>query len=991
MITERKDAFKHNACKKLAQLAKVIFLMSKAKLERNEEINNIIIKYETGIGNLVRQHEKSIEEIAKNLVLFRKNCIDQECQKYALQYKVVKSKLTDLYKEKLQTLQNIVKEGESISSDVNNIQNSYINELNKYIEYSNQIQTKIANYDKKSQQSINKKAQIAIQPILEKIADLRKENDAKMKQILTQHAQDIRANRTEIYTILRQEILLRKDDLNNYYSQLESLKAEVNSLRNEYEQTKKNQDNFNNDFKKKRNSIITTTNNNYNEINNTINNLINKEKSNESERNFQIQEINKVKQTLFNSHQNELNNLISQIQYQKHQIDQFETYKTAEIEKKQSSIENFRNSLQKEFENAVKNRNDTFSEIEKIISQSAKDSKSIKGRLQLIANETVSKTANKKNSFQNQIQKEIQSITAIYDRQLNNFKEAAKNRVTIMANSLKNQDNINQELQKQIRKEINQILDELKKLQLQIEKEIEEKKQKGEKEKDEYNKANIMRESNRKNEIEMVMNRKRNEKEKKISEFKEKSKIELIEKRKKLEIENNTKMEEFIKQSESFFDLSKEENEHQSKMLKMKGKLNFAIDQFEQSKKNCEQRLTFLQNEIQNLEKQIRQIQRKIKTETQGINEEFEMKIQVEQVKLNNAIENISKLYEKDENLRGVEIIEAIRKLRDIKNRSVDLQAKKKHEIENEEKNFQKKKIEIENEIKDLRENKEKIELEEKLKQIIENSANDMKLIENERNSKLKNLTDKTSQIQIENSKKISELKSQIDAENKEFQTKADEIKAKEEEIKNKTDEQLEKCTNEFELKKKSLIDKFNDQVSKLKTRIESAKKVQNEEINNTNKDYDTAVKNDEDLISRKGNDDQESLKKLYQNFIQKNAELAQKTKDLLMKVSNLHINQIISPMRKSEETKLNNLKDELNSKDQEIVELFDSSFKTLEVQKSNQQNNNSNQQQQQQPMQFKVGQNNSKRTTKKNKNDFPKMFDAPKKPLPAIMTPQFV
>ena len=119
MITERKDAFKHNACKKLAQLAKVIFLMSKAKLERNEEINNIIIKYETGIGNLVRQHEKSIEEIAKNLVLFRKNCIDQECQKYALQYKVVKSKLTDLYKEKLQTLQSIVKEGESISSDVN--------------------------------------------------------------------------------------------------------------------------------------------------------------------------------------------------------------------------------------------------------------------------------------------------------------------------------------------------------------------------------------------------------------------------------------------------------------------------------------------------------------------------------------------------------------------------------------------------------------------------------------------------------------------------------------------------------------------------------------------------------------------------------------------------------------------------------------------------------------------------------------------------------
>ena len=109
MITERGEAFKHNSCKKLAQLAKVIFQMSKANLERNEEITNIVIKYESSIAQIVDQHQKSAEEIARKLVAFRKSCIDRECQEYANQYKVIKTRLINLSKEKLQILQDFAK------------------------------------------------------------------------------------------------------------------------------------------------------------------------------------------------------------------------------------------------------------------------------------------------------------------------------------------------------------------------------------------------------------------------------------------------------------------------------------------------------------------------------------------------------------------------------------------------------------------------------------------------------------------------------------------------------------------------------------------------------------------------------------------------------------------------------------------------------------------------------------------------------------------
>ena len=47
MITDRKEAFKHNSCKKLAQLAKVILTMSSQARDQNDELVDIANDYDS--------------------------------------------------------------------------------------------------------------------------------------------------------------------------------------------------------------------------------------------------------------------------------------------------------------------------------------------------------------------------------------------------------------------------------------------------------------------------------------------------------------------------------------------------------------------------------------------------------------------------------------------------------------------------------------------------------------------------------------------------------------------------------------------------------------------------------------------------------------------------------------------------------------------------------------------------------------------------------
>jgi hypothetical protein len=83
-----------------------------------------------------------------------------------------------------------------------------------------------------------------------------------------------------------------------------------------------------------------------------------------------------------------------------------------------------------------------------------------------------------------------------------------------------------------------------------------------------------------------------------------------------------------------------------------------------------QQQLSKYDTELSTLEKTRRQLERRIESEIRQIDDEYERMIQVEEVKLSQKIENISRLYDSDENQRGREVVEIIRKLNEIRMRT---------------------------------------------------------------------------------------------------------------------------------------------------------------------------------------------------------------------------------------------------------------------------------------------------------------------------------
>ncbi|OHT13975.1 hypothetical protein TRFO_15747 [Tritrichomonas foetus] len=572
------------------------------------------------------------------------------------------------------------------------------------------------------------------------------------------------------------------------------------------------------------------------------------------------------------------------------------------------------------------------------------------------------------------------------EKELNDYRDSAKARLNIFLNAFKSQMDLYQNIQKEKRNDISKLLEQLKALIAQNKKELEEKEKKEEKNKNDYQNANLARQQNRKQEIENVINRKISDRDRQISTLKNNFNSDLNKKKKELEEENKQKLNEYKEKIKSLDNVTNEENQHKTNILKMEGKLNYAVGQFERSKQEGEQKISLLQNEISNTEKTIRQIQRKIKMDSQAIDEEFEMKIQVEQVKLNNTIENISKLYDKEENLRGVELVEAIRKLRQIQNRTDDLCLKKQHEIDDEEKEFKEMQKSLENEIKEMKDKKTINDLTEKLNLLNEKAKNEIESVTKSNLDKIEKIEKQIEEKKTSHSERMNEMKKKIEEENIMFDSSINEFKANENSITNAANEQIDKYKLEYESRKKEMIDKHNEQVAKMKARIESAKGLQNETLEKKNQDYDKASDNENNLIAKKCNFDQESLNKVTQDFLKSDSNYAAKIYELICKIADLQINVYNSTIRKNEQQKINALKESIKKKDTEMAQLFESFYKMVDnVQKVPLS-------QVQSPLQFHVRPSNSRKsTTRGSKIESPKIIDVSKKHLHPIMSPQVV
>ena len=122
--------------------------------------------------------------------------------------------------------------------------------------------------------------------------------------------------------------------------------------------------------------------------------------------------------------------------------------------------------------------------------------------------------------------------------------------------------------------------------------------------------------------------------------------------------------------------------EHEKEVEELQRKLQVAEELINKANIESQNKSSALNAMISNTEKLIRQHQRSIKSETEEIGKEYDIKIQFEQVELQNKIEQLSKLFDAEENKRAFMVIDQIRKIRNVQNRTQDMINQRKRSLE---------------------------------------------------------------------------------------------------------------------------------------------------------------------------------------------------------------------------------------------------------------------------------------------------------------------
>ena len=181
-----KDAYRHNSCKKLAQLEKVIYGYSSQIQDRNDELALISQEYEEEIEDIVYQHHQKMYGITRSLVQYRKSQINSSCQSFGSLYRTLKTNYTALYSSKKAELKELISQQRSLHKLLHTLQIQIVKDANLSIDQFDNFETettRLKNFQI-SQSDISE----AIQPILTKAATIKEASETKIHQMRKDHS-----------------------------------------------------------------------------------------------------------------------------------------------------------------------------------------------------------------------------------------------------------------------------------------------------------------------------------------------------------------------------------------------------------------------------------------------------------------------------------------------------------------------------------------------------------------------------------------------------------------------------------------------------------------------------------------------------------------------------------------------------------------------------------------------------------------------------------
>lgn len=904
MIADKNEAFHHNSCKKLAQLSKVIYAMNAQKQDRADLYYDLIDDFDEAVIDTINQHQFEIDTIFNSLYKYRKSCISSSCKHFGTLYKQTKADYANFISDQEDKYINLLNEIKEMQKTIRNFQLKALQAAANFLDNSEEIEKDIATRVHSSNQN-SKNIRKELRPILEKTVSL----EDKLKSTLNRIKMEYKKKKQD----LNSTFLIDIHDLYGQYipflleqkNQLNLIKEEITTLKSSFDEILKMHSSFSNNQLKSRNSIIADTNQTIRLIQKQIQNISDKKPSDVYFRSTirNLQQIRIQNQLKFKQKVDLLTKEAHQIKHQRHSLKRSKSSQMLLLEKQFSdqfafASQNF--DLEKNqiidsnnyhlnlLAAALNDTQNLFSKLSQLISKSTQTENAYKINLVQENGKIINSTANHYETFLQNYQKNLFSYIDEYEKLINQ---------------------INYDFSSELKSK-EQCITQMNELQIQMSKKIESKILKSKKEIDNYKKVCEEKRQSLIKSNESLFIQKTQSKLKKMNEIKNKFNSDLNNKEENISKEKQLKIQEKHKCiNDSTLNLSNEISEHNTEISKLKAKAQFFDQQIEQMKKLSEKKIEVLDQQIMNLDKSIRQFQRSVKTETQKIDEDYEIQIQIKQVDLNNKIENISKLYTKEENQRGIEIIEEIRRIKDSRNLMLNQTIKKTHDKEDMINNQKKRTLEMKAKIEEFRTNHREDELKGEIEKL---SKNKQKIVFNLEKNRIESISKIKKEIESNKekiNKKIESIDKLISSEKKQIDNDIEHFNLQKLQMQTETKGKIDEIDQEYENKLEKIRLDHQKEIKSIQNRIKSAQKTHDDYLENSNKEKD-------ELIQKLSNEAKIKKDELYKKLIfVDSSEQDYKAKTLIITKSCLLNPPEPFTIRKEEESSISNLEKKIQQK----------------------------------------------------------------------------
>jgi hypothetical protein len=529
-------------------------------------------------------------------------------------------------------------------------------------------------------------------------------------------------------------------------------------------------------------------------------------------------ELQKQLQTVRASQQSQLDSVSQQIDEMKKRSAKFSL---SDTKSRDAAFNSVTESYMREFEEEMQRIKDAHSQVDQQINAALSEVQLLYKYTEDSVKQSVERLLTRQNVCDQKIEQSIRSRKEQFAADRAALQKRLADRLSVVQAAMEQQVKTREKRNQEEREKVTSLRNELATLSQKQGEEFKAAQANARKEVEEYEASVKAKQAQRVKDLEIAFGKKQKEKQAKLED-----------QRKKLEAEIRSKAEPKTAPDSipSTPDSKSEEFQiFESSRGKLTEKLQLVTSQIEGVVSDREKSLAKFNAELSSLDKLKRQMQRRIETEKRAIDDEYERKIQIAQVNLQKSIENISKLYDEDENRRGREVVEMIRKVRETRNRIDDFLKRKSKELDALQKENHHAEDAMKLEIKRLTERTQLNQLEQRLRDLQQSIEAEMNDIETSKRSRLEEIDAliATTLSDHETSKQTiaSETQTRVDSLNALIEEQEKAIQA----ITITKEESLAKIRAKYNAMEEDIVRRSSAELDKMRKRIEAAQQKKRE------------------------------------------------------------------------------------------------------------------------------------------------------------------